>query len=216
MILITILVVGVLAWWGYKKVKSEAQKERARVEQVQSQAEETARQQAERNNLPAQQNISEEPVPANAPDSASGAPSDIIPPAVSEKAIGYIKKVYTKGGKNYIDIDYVQWLTGDAAEQAMREDGQCPKKGECIVLNDYYIRNQNPLIRTFEVAPEAEILAHDFSADYSAGDWNQSWNFPQFSQYFNQNANNGFWDSVPYHVEIGNNKILKITEQYIP
>lgn len=206
------LVVGGVAYWSYKKVKNESKMKDAAIVQQQKQLEATKIEaQKKQENMPA--SIPEEPVSA-ADD--SGVPSDINPPAASEKAIGYLKKIYTKSGKNYLNIDYVQWLTGDTAEQAMREDGQCPKKGECIVYNDYYIRNQNPLIRTFEVSPDAEILAHDFSADYSTGNWNENWTFSRFSQYFNRNANNGYWGSAPFHIEIGNNKVLKITEQYIP
>jgi hypothetical protein len=218
LLLIGGLVIGGIAHWSWKKVKREIKEKQQKLEQVQNQVmQENANANAGKyDGAPTgSTSIPEEPVAIQNPGN-SDVPSDIYPPAVTEKAIGYLKKVYTKGGKNYLSIDYVQWLTGDAAEKAMREDGQCPKKGECIVLNDYYIRNQNPLIRTFEVAPDAEILAHDFSADYSTGNWNQSWTFSGFSNYFNKSANNGYWDSVPFHVEIGNNQILKITEQYIP
>lgn len=217
LLLIGALVIAGLAWWGYKKVKNEAQKSQQGLEMMQNQAEKMAAE-AEKYSLPQNQNIPEDPAVASGtaivPD--TGVPDDIYPPSASEKAVGYLKKIYTKNGKNYIDIDYVQWLTGDTAEKAMREDGMCPKSGECIVYNDYYIRNQNPLIRTFEVAPEAEIRAHEFEAEYASGNWNESMTFSRFSQYFNKNSDNGYWDSAPFHVEIGNNKILKITEQYIP
>jgi len=208
------LVIGGIAYWGYKKVKREVKEKQQKFEEAQRRAESFAPQ-AETNSVPSGTYIPEESQTVeNTGD--NGVPSDIYPPAVTEKQMGFIKKVYAKGGKNYIDIDYIQWFMGDAAEKAMREDGECPKKGECLVLNDYYIRNVNPLIRTLEVAPDAEILAHDFSADYSTGDWNQSWTFSRFSQYFNSSAKNGYWDYAHFYVEIGNNQVLKITEQYIP
>lgn len=216
LVVISSLVLGGIAYWSYKKVKKEIKENKRKFEQAVSEAEKSAPGAGTGTaGIPGPTSIPEDPV------SSGGAvenevPLDINPPVVTEKAVGYLKKVYTKGGKNCIDIDYVQWLSGDVAERAMREDGECPKKGECIVLNDYYIRNQNPLIRTFEVAPEAEILAHDFSADYQVGNWNESWTFLRFSNYFNASANNGYWDSAPFHVEIGNNQVLKITEQYIP
>jgi hypothetical protein len=223
LLLIGGLIVGGFAWWGYSKIKKEIKAQQSGMAQQQNKMaireQGTAPVSVDKNeNIPEDSmmqqpaSIPEEPVSIADP----GVPSDINPPAASEKAIGFLKKVYAKNGKNYIDIDYVQWLSGDVAEKAMREDGMCPKTGECIVYNDYYIRNQNPLIRTFEVSPDAEILAHDFSADYGAGNWNESWTFSRFSNYFNRNANNGYWDSAPFHVEIGNNKVLKITEQYIP
>jgi len=216
LVLIIGLAIGVVAFLSYKKIKREVKENQRKFEDTQKQNENRLYPSGDQTNIvPIQPSIPEEPVPTGSTGD-EGVPDDIYPPAASEKAIGYLKKIYTKGGKNYIDIDYIQWLSGDVAEKAMREDGQCPKKGECIVLNDYYIRNQNPLIRTFEVAPEAEILAHDFGSDYTTGKWNQSWDFYQFSQYFNSSANNGYWDYAPFHVEIGNNQIIKITEQYIP
>jgi len=214
LVIISGLALGGVAYWSYKKVKKELKANQQKFEQAQKQAENSAPG-AVTNYLPDQTSIPEEPATVQSTENG-GVPDDIYPPAVSEKAIGYLKKVYTKGGKNYVDIDYIQWFSGDAAEKAMREDGECPKKGDCIAYNDYYIRNVNPLIRTFEVAPEAEILAHDFSADYQAGNWNENWNFSRFSSYFNSSVNNGYWNSVPFHVEIGNNQIFKITEQYIP
>lgn len=222
LLLIGGLIVAGFAWWGYGKINKEIKAQQPGMTQQNKMAmgeQGTAPVSVDKNeNIPEDPiiqppaSISEEPVSVT----DSGVSDDINPPVVSEKAIGYLKKVYAGSGKNYINIDYVQWLSGDTAEQAMREDGQCPKKGECTVLNDYYIRNQNPLIRTFEVSPDAEILAHDFSADYGAGNWNENWTFSRFSQYFNSNVNNGYWKTVPFHVEIGNNKVLKITEQYIP
>jgi len=209
------LVAAGIAYWSYKKMKNESILKDAAIIQQQRQLE-AVKIEAQKKQEKAPENVStnipEEPAPVADP----GVPSDINPPAASEKAIGYLKKVYSKGGKDYINIDYVQWLSGDTAEQAMREDGQCPKSGECIVYNDYYIRNQNPLIRTFEVVPDVEIRAHDFEKDYASGDWTESMTFSRFSQYFSRNVNNGYWTSAPFHIEIGNNKVLKITEQYIP
>ena len=205
---------GGIAYWSYKKVKKDIKENQRRFEQAQNQAQNSSPKTGA-SAITNQISIPEEPA-AMEETYRGGVPDDIYPPAVSEKAIGFVKKAYAKGGKNYIEIDYIQWLTGDVAEKAMREDGECPKKGECIVLNVYYIRNQNPLIRTFEVASDAEILAHDFSSYDANANWNESWTFTRFSNYFNRSADNRYWDSVPFHVEIGNNQMLKITEQYIP
>ncbi len=217
LLLIAGLAIGGIAYWSYKKVKKEIKENQSKIEQRQNETDKTKE---EPQNVgqptlaPTQESpqaISEEPTPSGF-ESAEGAM-----PYSGERQIGYVKKVYTKNGKNYLSVDYIQWLTGAEAEKAMREDGQCPKTGECIVYDDYYIRNQNPLIRTFPVAPDAEILAHDFSkTTYGDGNWNESWTFSRFSQYFNSKDGNFYWSAVPFHVEIGNNEIIKITEQYIP
>ncbi|HLM84394.1 MAG TPA: hypothetical protein VK254_04285 [Candidatus Bathyarchaeia archaeon] len=140
-----------------------------------------------------------------------------LPPQTTEKAMGYIKKVYAKSGKNYLDIDYIQWLTGAEAEKAMREDGRCPKTGECIVYDDYYIRNQNPLIRTFEVSPDAAITMQTYSMRKTGQIQAEKLNFSQFKQIWtSSDFDLASLQDVPYSIEIGSNQIKNINEQYIP
>lgn len=205
-------VIGGLAYWSYKKVKKEIKKNQPKIEEWQNQMEKV-NQEAPKNNETSGTTFNEEP---QASDNSSAAGSDSIEfPANTERQMGYIKKVYTKGGKNYLDIDYIQWLTGDAAEKAMREDGKCPRAGECIVYDGYYIRNQNPLIRTFEISPDAAITMQTYNIETTGQIQAQSITFSQFSQIWNGNARPNL-KNVPYIVEICNNQIVKINEQYIP
>jgi len=205
------IVVGGMMYWGYKKIKNEIKLQQSGIvpqqNQLASGEQNTALVPANTN-----ENISEEPA-AQQPVSAEG-----TTPYVAEKQIGYIKNVYAKSGKNYLAIDYIQWLTGDAAEKAMREDGQCPKTGECIVYDDYYIRNQNPLIRTFEIAPETKIVMQTYDAEKTGIVMNnQEISFDQFKSIFSSGTDpNAQLKDVPYIVEISNQQIVKITEQYIP
>jgi len=141
-----------------------------------------------------------------------------LSPSVTEKNIGYLKKVYPKNGQHYLDIDYIQWLTGTTAEKALREDGQCPQKGECVVYNDYYIRNQNPLVRTFVIAPEAVITMQTLDSE-KTGDVNQNRKitFEQLKNIFDPASSyKERYQYVPFIIEIDNKQITKITEQYIP
>lgn len=146
-------------------------------------------------------------------DQAAG--EGYLPPTTTEKTMGFIKKVYEKNGKNYLTIDYIQWFMGTEAEKAMREDGECPKVGECLVLDDYYIRNKNLQLRTFEISPDVQIAMQTYNLEKTGNIQSQKISFAQFSQIFNTNAMPHL-KNVPYHVEIGNSKILKITEQYVP
>lgn len=97
------LVVAGFTWWGYNKIKKEIKAQQSGTVQrpVQSSSDE--------------QNIV--PPPANTSENIPEEPA-VQPPAanqqtapegttqyVGEKQIGYIKKVYAKGGKNYLDID---------------------------------------------------------------------------------------------------------------
>jgi hypothetical protein len=202
-------IVVVFSYWGYKKVqngikaKNNAMLERQRKIPEQKKPENTS------------VNIPEEPAVEQF-DVNSSAGSEGATQYFGEKQIGYIKNVYAKSGKNYLVIDYVQWLTGDAAEKSMREDGQCPKAGECIVYDDYYIRNQNPLIRTFEIAPDVKIVMQTYDAEKTGIVMNnREISSNQFKNIFSSKEWSHLKD-VPYIVEISNQQIVKITEQYIP
>jgi hypothetical protein len=207
------LVVAGFAWWGYSKIRKEIKTQQFGRVQLPEQA--IDRQNAMPTSENTNENIPEDPAVQPPTDNLASS-SEGTTPYVAEKQIGYIKNVYTKSGKNYLDIDYVQWLTGDAAEKAMREDGRCPKTGECIVYDDYYIRNQNPLIRTLEIAPEVKIVMQTYDAERTGNVMNnQEISLDQFKGIFSSKEWSHLKDA-PYIVEISNQQIIKITEQYIP
>ncbi|MFA5925660.1 MAG: hypothetical protein WC831_01890 [Parcubacteria group bacterium] len=208
--IITILVVGGLVFWGYKKINRAADYNKRQIEERQNEMNKP-KESPQSISEPAPKVISEEPqINSGGAQSAEGAQ-----PFAGERQIGYIKKVYAKNGVDYIDIDYIQWLTGTEAEKAMREDGECPKTGECVVLDDYYIRNVNSLIRTFEIAADAEITMQTYSMEKTGKIQPEKISFDQLSRLFAPSADPRFKD-VPYIVEISSNKITKINEQYIP
>lgn len=65
---------------------------------------------------------------------------------------GYITAVRQKEGHMYIDADYIQFLMGDAAIAAA-------KKKHDEVLDDYYIINDNPAIRTLKLTGNFQYIA---------------------------------------------------------
>jgi hypothetical protein len=213
LLVISGLIIGGMVWWGYKKVKKEIKNNRPNFEKIQSELEKSHQQV---DNAGDQANpIGQEMSGAvQSGDNYSEEPAPVLPDN-AERQIGYVKKVYAKSGKYYLDIDYVQWLSSDEAEQAMREDGECSKTGECVVLNDYYIRNANPLIRTFEIAPDAAITMQTYDMEATGQIQGQEITIGQFSQIFNTNLKPNL-KNVPYIIEIENKLITKINEQYIP
>jgi hypothetical protein len=213
LLIIAGLIAAALGYWGYKKVKNEIKKNQSIVEEQQVQME-NIKNQAGEANQPSESFPEEPPVVAQPQPTVPEEPSQNFPEN-SERQIGYIKKVYIKGGKSYLDIDYIQWLTGDAAEKAMRQDGECPKTGECIVLNDYYIRNLNPLMRTFEISPDVTITMQTYDMETTGQVQAESINLSQFGQIWNGSMKPNL-KSVPYIVEIQNQQITKINEQYVP
>lgn len=76
----------------------------------------------------------------------------------------YLIAAYTKNGKNYIDVDYVELLGGPEAITAKVEDGECLNAQDCYNYPNGYKRNRNPLVRTFEVSPTATIIVNGATA----------------------------------------------------
>lgn len=135
-------------------------------------------------------------------------PVEILPTTASAKQIslvpsnnaggqylGYIKKAYTKNGKNYIDIDYIVWI----------DDPSMP--------NNFRIQNDNPLIRTFEVSPNAKItlLSATDPAVSFPGD------FEVFTLLDDPNFEYARWYSgAPYTITLDGDIITEITMRYTP
>ncbi|HBU07220.1 MAG TPA: hypothetical protein DEB09_04010 [Candidatus Magasanikbacteria bacterium] len=121
----------------------------------------------------------------------------------SEKAMGYIKYIYEKDKKNYLSIDYIQWLN----------------KSECMAKNieapgGFCILNQTKDIRTFEISKNVEIrmqtLSHTVDGNYN---WNEEINYQKFKNIFTSSSSQ---KNIPYNIGIENNKVVEITEQYVP
>jgi hypothetical protein len=139
-------------------------------------------------------------------------------PAV-QKETGYINNIYGSGGKNYLIIDYIQWLTGNDAIKAAKEDG------EEAPPNGFYIRNQSNQLRTLEVSDTAEILTYSHVAANDENGYEQL-SFNDFRDLINGtkippyvpagSIYENSYKGVPFHIEITNGAITKITEQYIP
>lgn len=83
-------------------------------------------------------------------------------PTVGQKQMGYITKAYTSGTKQYITIDYIEFYTGkEAITKALADKAGIVEKdedtGQYYIPNDYYIRNNNSQLRTFELTSGCTI-----------------------------------------------------------
>ncbi|QIX60478.1 hypothetical protein HER32_04460 [Hymenobacter sp. BT18] len=76
---------------------------------------------------------------------------------------GYLRRVYQQKGQYYATVDYIQFLTGEAAVAAARRKGDAAEDvsqdGDTTysVFNDYYIINDSPRLRTVRLSPTATI-----------------------------------------------------------
>jgi len=133
-----------------------------------------------------------------------------------DRQAGYIKAVYEKKNKRYLDLDDIEWLTGEEAQKAKLEDGGCEQNEECLIENDYYIRNKDKKLKTLEISPEALIFMQTFNMEKEGIVWNREVEFDLFKNLFLSVSQNRYKDSIPFVVKIDDGTIAKITEQYMP
>lgn len=90
--------------------------------------------------------------------------NEVPEPSLYEKNVtnqpAYLIAAYAKNEKNYVVVDYVEWLHGDVSIQAQVEDGECFSLDVCMDYPNGYKRNQNPKIRTLEVSPAVSITVN--------------------------------------------------------
>lgn len=166
----------------------------------------------------------------------------------TENKSGDITSVYTQSGKNFLNIDYIESLSGFAAVKAIIEDKKCladsteksleelaqydnsldayeslggTKFEKCLPPNGVYDRNNNPQVRTFEISSAVKIATvYIFNATTSEREayWEivpttpMSWS--DFYRYFN--LDNSALRYGPYEIELVNNIVVKINQQFRP
>ncbi|MED1914533.1 hypothetical protein [Brevibacillus sp. DP1.3A] len=146
-------------------------------------------------------------------------PSQVIVPTSSkdklgntiEKSMAYVKTLQVKNGKLFVSLDYVQWFFGEAAVKAYRQDHPLEKEDYPM---PYYIRNSSPKIRTFEISPKASFTLQTNSTQKDGNfHWNESVNTDTFKKFV---LAKGIPYQIPFHIEVTNGIITKVTEQYVP
>jgi hypothetical protein len=119
----------------------------------------------------------------------------------------FVKRLHGTPPNAEMTFDLAYFLTGDAANQAAAANGD-----ETPVPNDYYIVNDNPLLRTMPIAPSVEIDAIDWThccdpTSVSYADWAASIEHPTEALH---GTESGWW------ITIVDERIVKIEEQYTP
>lgn len=136
--------------------------------------------------------------------------------------IGYIQKLYEKDGKQYMDIDYIQWFVGEAAIPEIKKDGKCAEWGEdvqnCYPISGFYIRNVNPKIRTFEISPDTEVYMTTYPLSETGEEFGGKITYEEFKRLFNVGSDDqyDYLKSEPYYIIIDHDKVIIIAEQFVP
>ena len=124
--------------------------------------------------------------------------------------IGNIKTVTTAG----IDIDIVRFLTGDAAITAYHEDTGSNEPPD----NDYYVRNQNPLVRHLPLADDAVFRVQSLGQD------NVNATNPNEGKQVSRSQFVGYWSgshheqaiNTLFWITLEDGTVTAVEEQFVP
>jgi hypothetical protein len=144
---------------------------------------------------------------------ATGTPS---PPVEAEledgRHFGFIESVDPASRTTVFDLAY--FLMGEEANDAAAEHGD-----EVPVPNDYYIVNDNPKLRTIDIADDAELVLLDWNRccdETFAGE------VDAFARAFDEGSSikaGGFvyqGPLSPYWLTVQDGVVVRIEEQYLP
>lgn len=119
----------------------------------------------------------------------------------------YVKRASTYGGTTRIRFDLAYFYRGERAEREAAERG-----GE--VLNDYYIVNDNPRLRTLLLADEVEV---EYIPDSQCCEL-QPWNINDWLEAIGLSTNPSDYPgkNVPWWFTVEGGEITRIEQQYLP
>lgn len=130
------------------------------------------------------------------------------------KKIGYIKKVYVRNNKTYLEVDEVEFFSGKEAVKAAIEDGLIFSEKE--LGSDYYVRNKNKQVKTYLISPKVYIYLKTFN---EGTEWDPKikegvFSLSDFSQVFIKNdPNNQILINDLFWLTLTKNQVVKILEQ---
>ena len=129
---------------------------------------------------------------------------------ITENAATYITSFNLVNGKWVGKFDYIQWYFGKAADREFIKDCKCSKDMD-HAPDGYWIRNVNPKIRTFTISKSARYVLQ--TRNLYKITWNENVTRNQFITFLKQRDTH---HQIPFHIEVKNGVVTKITEQYIP
>jgi hypothetical protein len=161
------------------------------------------------------------PAPLTSAPEATGSPSASATASAAAaeipdgRSFGYIKSVDESA--RTISFDLAQFLEGDAADKAYREDNGLSSDEE--VDNDYYIRNENTRLRTLHVASDASIQVVGDPPDTVEGNWADfaaAFDSDEIAP-FNEDGSASYrGTNGKYWVTVEDGEVSLIEEQYVP
>ncbi|MBU5299536.1 Ig-like domain-containing protein [Clostridium sporogenes] len=130
------------------------------------------------------------------------------------KQIGFINEIHEQNGKRYLKFDDVQFfLKKDANDKTPEieaiKDGKIKAENVGKVPCQFYIRNKDKSLGTYEISPNVDIYISGYRNNLNALDL-QKVNYESF-----KNLGFGHENFLAY-IYVENNVIVRIEEQYRP
>jgi len=153
----------------------------------------------------------EPPLAAQKPDTSYTTPPPADGPTPEDGLhFSYINDVYAVDGSTVLVVDYAQLLTGTEAAAAATAAG-----AESPPPNDYFIVNENTLLRTFPV--DTTINVRLTSKPDGVQPEGYEVTFDEWRGMFSgSSADTTIVRSVPYWITVEGGAIKVIEEQYLP
>jgi hypothetical protein len=128
------------------------------------------------------------------------------------KQIGYISMVYEESGKRYLRFDDVKFLRGNAALKAAKKNGTAIyENGEYYVDDDYFIINNNKVIKSYVIDPNASLNLLGFLINPINNDINN-----HSASYNTLKTVSNKYPQMLCYIYTKNDVIVKIEGQYTP
>ena len=134
-----------------------------------------------------------------------------VPKIVVVKQFAFVKKVNVTGSRPVITADYALMLTGTAAAKAATAHGD-----ESPPPNDYYIVNDNPLLRKRPVKSGITVTVTSNEDGTSDPPGHISTFAKWAAAYAAPDSANAALREAPYWLTLKNGVVTKIVEQYLP
>ena len=134
-----------------------------------------------------------------------------------KEIIGYIRGLWEQDGQQMIAFDKVEWLTGEEASKAMREDGLCGSTdADCQPPNPFYMRDLDDSLVAYPLAEGVSItmqtLSHGPDGSFKPGEPIDLERFRQLSC----EDSTSHLHSAPYWITLHSRFVASIREQYVP
>ena len=143
--------------------------------------------------------------------SSSSATTKTVTPAKPKtvKEYAFVKKIAKSGSAYTLTADYAEFLTGKAAAKAAKDHGD-----ESPPPNDYYIVNDNPLLRKVPVKSGTTVTLID-KADGTQAPNGYDATMAQWTALMNGSMGQRFKD-VGYWLTVTDGVVTHVAEQWVP